>query len=291
MRSPKRRDTIRRMLSVIRAHPYVTALLLMAYSIAVTLPHESVQGWLGAHVVQPMGRGNFYLLMAMLGTLGLGVAGWLIARHLPHHPARPALRNYSLLTLALVLMAWRFLTVNNSELIHFGQYAVTGFVLMAWTLSVTETLSAVLLLGGIDEAHQYAVLHANWGIPYDFNDVVLDFLGGSIGVLLCLLWLRARPREGAAPLLRPGTLLLAITVLGGALLLLTNHAVVYQDPSRSDYLFAISRLPKQGFWFFDATWGPRTIHAIAPLEGPVLLLGLLFLYGQLDRKYQFGVAQ
>ena len=83
--------------------------------------------------------------------------------------------------------------------------------------------------------------------------------------------------------------MLGLTVAVGALLLLTNHALLYQDVQRSDYLFAISRMPPQGFWFFDPTWGPRSIHSLTPIEGPILLLGLLYLYSRLDRRYQFSL--
>lgn len=277
-------------LATIASHPWVTGLLLFIYSVAVTLPHEWVQSWLFVNAVRPLGSRTFYLVMAGLALAALASLGLVIARRLPRHAAPVALRHCSLLTLALILLAWRFLTVNNSELVHFAQYAVTGFVLMALTLSVTETLSFVLLLGGIDEAYQYAVLHSGWGIPYDFNDVTLDFLGGAIGVLLCLLYLDARPRPRSSFFslrLGPGAVLLGLIVAGSGLLLLTGHAVIYQDNSRTDYWFALSRLQFKDFWFFDATWGPRIIHPLAPLEGPILLLGLLLIYAQLDRRYQF----
>lgn len=276
-------------LAIFRSHPAATIILVLLYSIAVTLPHQPVQDWLVSNMLLPLGSKTFYLLMAGLAFSALCAAALLVTRRMPNHPARLAVRNFSILTLILILIAWRFLSVNNSELVHFPQYAITGFVLMALTLSVTESLSWVILLGGIDEAHQYAIIRPTWGIPYDFNDVTLDFLGGVIGVLLCLLWLKAIPRPKKSWLVGPGTILLGLTVAAGVLLLLTNHALLYQDVQRSDYLFAISRLPPKGFWFFDATWGPRTIHALTPIEGPLLLLGLLYLYSRLDRRYQFSL--
>ena len=110
-----------------------------------------------------------------------------------------------------------------------------------------------------------------------------------IGALLCLLWRRAVPRPQKSWRVGPGTILLGLTVAVGALLLLTNHALLYQDVQRSDYLFAMSRMPPKGFWFFDATWGPRSIHPLTPIEGPILLLGLLYIYSRLDRRYQFSL--
>ena len=276
-------------LAIFRSHPAVTVILVLLYSIAVTLPHQPVQDWLVNNLLRPLGSQTFYTLMAALGFIALTTAALLVTGRMPNHPARVGIRDFSILTLVLVLIAWRLLSVNNAEIVHFPQYAITGFALMALTLSVTESLSWVILLAGIDEAHQYAVLHPTWGIPYDFNDVTLDFLGGAIGVLLCLLWLRAVPRPSKSWRVGPGTTLLGLTVAVGALLLLTNHALLYQDAQRSDYLFAISRMPPKGFWFFDPTWGPRSIHPLTPIEGPVLLLGLLYIYSRLDRRYQFSL--
>ena len=283
------RQAVMPSLAIFRSHAAVTVILVLLYSIAVTLPHQPVQDWLVNNLLSPLGSQTFYTLMAALGFIALTTAALLVTRRMPNHTARVAVRNFSILTLVLVLIAWRWLSVNNSELVHFPQYAITGFTLMALTLSVTESLSWVILLGGIDEAHQYAVLHPTWGIPYDFNDVTLDFLGGTIGVLLCLLWLRAVPRPPKSWRVGPGTTLLGLTVAAGALLLLTNHALLYQDVQRSDYLFAMSRMPPKGFWFFDATWGPRSIHPLTPIEGPILLLGLLYIYSRLDRRYQFSL--
>lgn len=273
-----------------RQHRWLTAIALAAYAVAVTLPHQTVQDWLAIHLVQPWGRLTFYRVMAGLGAFGLLTVGAIAARRLPAHPARRELTVYSVLTLALVLLAWRFLSVNNSELVHFPQYALLGFVLMGLTLSVSESLSWVLLAGGVDEAYQYAVLKPGWGIPYDFNDVTLDFLGGALGVLLCLLWLQARPRRRPWGW-TPGVTLLGAAVLGGVLALVFDRALLYEDKQRSDYWFALSRLPLPDFWFFDATWGPRTIHTLKPWEGPLLLLTLLGVYSRLDAKFEFQVRR
>ena len=43
------------------------------------------------------------------------------------------------------------------------------------------------MIGGLDETNQYAVIHGDRGIPYDFNDVRLDLIGGMIGAMLSLL--------------------------------------------------------------------------------------------------------
>ena len=274
-------------LTILRARAGGSAFLLLLYSVAVTLPHQAVQDWLLVVAVKPLGAATFYRMMAGLAFSALTVAGLLAVRRLRQHPARKALSASSAFTLVLVLIAWRWLSVNNSELVHFPQYVVTGLVLMALTLSVTDSLSWVLLLGGIDEAYQYAVIHPAWGIPYDFNDVTLDLLGGAIGVLLCTFWLQAKRRSGGGWRLGAGSIALAVVVVAGGLMLATNQAVLYADPARTDYWFALSRLPVKGFWFFDATWGPRTIHALTPVEGPALLLGILFVYSRLDQWFEF----
>ncbi|MBY0506872.1 MAG: hypothetical protein K2X03_23330 [Bryobacteraceae bacterium] len=276
-------------LAAVRARPSITILLLALYTLAVTLPHQQVQDWLYVRVMRPLGLSNYYFLMATLACGSLAAAAWLVIRRLARHSERRTLMGYSAFTVFLLFVAWRFLSVNNSELVHFPQYAVFGFAIMALSLSVTETLSWVLLIGGLDEANQYAVIHGGWGIPYDFNDVMLDLIGGMIGVMLCVLWLKVSPRMRHW---RPGAgfVLLTCTVALGALMLLTDHALLYENKQRSDYWFALSRLAPKGFWFYDPTWGPRSIHALGPVEGPLFLAGLLFIYAWLDRRFEFRAA-
>lgn len=275
---------LRLILRAASQNPWVCYSLLAIYIPLVIFPHEWVQRMLGEWLVKPLGQGGFYRFMAGLGFLGIIAGGAFLWRGVRRHPWRSTILRYAALTLILVLLAWRLLSVNNSELVHFVQYAVPGFLLLALTGSVTHTLAWITLIGGLDEGYQYAGLHPTWGIPFDFNDVYLDLLGGVIGVLLAMVHMQplsARVNWWIAT--RPGVILLAAIAGGTGLLVLLGKVVLYQDNTKH-YWFALSRLKLPGFWFFDETWGPRTIHTLTPIEGPILILLTLFLYSRLDRR-------
>jgi len=260
----------------------LTALVL--YTPAVIVPHEAVQSIL-AHAIQPIGLRNFYAIAAIIGACWLAGLTVFFYRRLVAHPARRSLSAYWMLTTALMLAAWQMLSVNNSELVHFPQYAVSGFLLMLLTRHVTDTLCWVAIAGGLDEAYQYAILRPTWGIPFDYNDVYLDLVGGAAGCLLAAAVLRAIPATSGR-FRRPGILALTAIAAAGLALIPSGKLVAYQDQNQHHWI-AMSRLRPKGFWFFDATWGPRRIHTLEPWEGPLLIAATLAGFSLLDRRYRF----
>lgn len=249
-------------------------ILFLVYALAVTLPHEYVQD-LAGKLATSIGRANLYRFAAALAI----TLATLVTIQFLRRTRRPSLIIYWFATLLFIAATWATLTANNTELVHYPQYFVPGLLLFALTRSPLETLCWILLAGGCDEWFQYAVLHGGWGVPYDFNDVFMNLLGGALGMLFGLAYLPAEK-----PKARPASILVAAVLLSAVVLYFTGKLLLYQDPSNHDYWFALSRLKPQPFWFFDATWGPRTFHTLSPLEGPALLLATLALYSRLEER-------
>ena len=63
------------------------------------------------------------------------------------------------------------------------------------------------LLGAVDEGYQYWILHRDWGIYFDFNDVVINALGAGLGVVFLLATTDRSTLSVAPPAatLRPGS--------------------------------------------------------------------------------------
>ncbi len=270
-------------------HPKLGWAILFVYAAAVTFPHEEVQTLVGA-LANWTGRTNLYRIAA--GTslvLGL-VFSVIFVQQLRRHGSRRLIGAYWVATVLLILAAWNTLTANNTELVHYPQYFVPGFVLMALTLSPLESLAWIVITGGLDECYQYWALHGGWGVPYDFNDVCMDLLGGALGVVFAAAFLSCRARTSArGAWVKPGTVLLAAVVASGVVLSACGKMLLYEDKQNTEYWFALSRLKAQPFWFFDATWGPKTFHTLSPLEGPVVLIAVLGFYAVLSRKVVFAV--
>ncbi len=268
----------------------------MAYSTLVTLPHQPVQDFV-AWLVKELGRANVYRIAATVGLLIGAVLTWQLAGILKEkkteHGAFGMVARLWLLTFLLIAGTWAILTVNNTELVHYPQYLPTGLLVMALTGSPVETLAWVTLFAGIDEGFQYAYLHSGWGVPFDFNDIYMDLLGGALGMLLAAVILGPKmlspgeePRDWPQSLLRrPGVLLQLSIVIVSLTLLASGHLALYDEHSDPRHWFVMSRKIPKSFWFFDETWGPRTIHTLSPIEGPILIALTIAAYAILDRQF------
>lgn len=266
--------------------------ILFVYAALVTFPHEEVQTVVG-QIATVIGRPALYRIAAGLGAVLTAALTYAVFSRIRAHQLRATLTTYWTLTVLLCFGTWALLTANNTELVHYPQYFVPGVLLTALTLSPVEALAWITLAAGLDECWQYWGLHGGWGIPYDFNDILMDLLGGCLGVVFALTFLRTGPRTGASPaaflrrtITRPGAALYAALIATGLILYATGKLLLHEDKQNPNYWMALSRLAPQPFWFFDATWGPKTFHTMSPVEGPLVLFCVFLLYAVLSFKIE-----
>jgi hypothetical protein len=276
--------SIHKAFSWLRRNPRSSWTLLLIYALVVTFPHEQVQTLVN-DLAKLTGRTNLYRLAAAISVLCGAILTAAFAAELRRRTQRSILIAYWVATLLLILAAWRWLTANNTELVHYPQYFVPGAILMALTLSPVESLAWIVIVGGLDECFQYWGLHGGWAVPYDFNDVTMDFLGGALGVIFTLAFLQCQRRNAFKFAPKAGTAILLAIIAAGALLRASGKMLLYEDKQNHSYWLALSRLRFPSFWFFDETWGPKTFHTLTPIEGPLLLLVLLGLYAILEWKF------
>ena len=270
-----------KLLIALRRHPGWTWLGVVVYAATVTLPHENVQTWVG-QIAKRIGRHELYVVAG-----GIGIAGGLVLTLIVLRKAQERIvAVYWVLTMCLIIATWRLLTANNTELVHYPQYIPEGMALLVLTLSPAESLAWVILFGGIDEAFQYSILHGRWGIPYDFNDIYMDVLGGALGILIAARFLPVQQGRGSLKkiILRPGVVVILGIAAAGLVLLASGRMLLFKDAENTKYWFALSRMKHTGFWFFDETWGPHTFHTLSPIEGPLLILATLGLFAFLDAR-------
>jgi len=266
---------------------------LLAYAAAVTFPHENVQ-WLMNQIAIRITHTRLYEVSGAIGAVEVIVLTLIVVRRLRTQEPRAIMAVFWILTLALIGLARGAFTANNLELVHYPQYIPEGMALMALTLSPAESLAWVVILGGLDEAYQYAVLDWWRAAPYDFNDVYMDLLGGAAGVLLAMAYLRCTRRAAAAPTSpplwkRPGIVAI-LSILGvGIVLWASGFMLLFQDKSDTRHWFSLSRFRAPTFWFLVETNGPEKYHTLSPLEGPILILATIGLYALLDRRLRFQV--
>ncbi len=281
-----------RLLMAIHRHPRWSWAGLAAYAAAVTFPHENVQYVVNLIAIRFTHK-RLYQGSAAIALFEAALLTVILVRSLATQPERRRLGAFWILTGVLIFGTWRAFTANNVELVHYPQYFPEGVVLAALTLSPAESLTWVTLFGGLDECFQYWHLMGDKLVPFDFNDVYMDLLGGAAGVLFAMAFLhcKARPAgswSAGSVFSRPGMVTILGVVATGIVLWSFGLMQLYADKTKPHYWFALSRIKSPAFWVVVRANGPHPYHTISPIEGPILILATIALYGTLDRRLQIS---
>jgi hypothetical protein len=282
-------DFLRRFLVAMRLHKAWAWLGVCVYACAVTFPHQQVQNIVEV-IANRVTRKSLYQYSAAIALIEAAVLTLLFVRILRGQASRGWLMAYWLLSLGLITATWGMFTANNTELVHYPQYFPEGVALLALTLSPVESLAWIVVFGGLDEAFQYTFLVQGRPLPYDFNDVYMDLTGGAAGVVFAMGVLACKRRTDAASVLKtPGVVALSSIVAAGIVLWASGKMLLYEAPGSPNHWFSLSRLKTPTFWYFSPNiLGPHHFHELSPIEGPILILATIALYGVLDRALKIS---
>lgn len=252
----------------------ITPVLIIACWLATVLGHLEVSLWL-VHKRESEWLGPFryadFLPHAAIVT-GLALIAWQVKRAIGgrHHAA--TLAGWAL-WLAAAIAFDRLLMFSLPEYLHYPQYALlagltAGFIDPDRTrYAFGPVLLAVVLLGIADEVLQYAWITISYSDYLDFNDFVLNLLGGFMGLLLYYGFPREARIQPSKHDLRYGLAGFAALALA---LLTVAAAIQFADPTRP--LAFIERETSYGTWIP----GPRSgrYYVLPPAAGTVLLASL-----------------
>ncbi len=272
------------LISFLGRHRLINILTGACYYLATVLLHEEVSR-VSVWIQDKLTLRVYNNLITVIGVASIVAISAYIANRIRLSSDRYFRTIYLFITMSLVVISYTTLMVVNVEAIHFLQYAVLAIPVFAVTLHFGDTLFWTTLLGAIDEAYQYIVLK-NWKY-FDFNDIVLNLVGGAIGVILIYILLdykRISPDIKNRRWFRsPAIITSSILTVGSLLLYVTGLVRTYPGPDSKKAVILLSKeLPSKEFWI-SFKWG-KTYHILKPAEGIILCIVLIGIYYLIDYR-------
>jgi len=251
------------------------------YTIVVTT-HKQVGRFVAQNLDKPLGRDNYNLLVIVVGVSMLILVIGLLQkpfRKLLDSIEKKKVLIYLSLLIALIIAAVNIIMVVNVEIIHIAQYCVMAILIFPLVRSFNLTMVISTILGALDEAYQYWYLFPEKSDYYDFNDVIINFLGVILGLIIIrsqgiksmnysMLWYKS----GSFYLF----IVFAITSIFG---LSFGFISISPSSEESTALIELVREYKPGFWRIIP---PQVkFHVIRPLEFVILMLSLMGIFRKL----------
>jgi len=221
------------------------AAALFVLDIALHLPIEDVFDEVAR-------RYGFFWYDALAQRVFIALGVTLVAALWWARPARRlVVRRATIAVVVAILLAKGFLLVAAIENIHYPQYALIVIALARAGLALEPSWLIAVGLGIVDEYYQFVMLPRGTPNYLDADDIVLNAIGGVLGVIAVLAWFE---REPEAPLIPSSTasrlVLLAVVVA-------SIFVPVFRSP------------------FYNTTPGGRHFHLLTWFE-TALVLGTLW---------------
>ena len=265
--------------------PFLNALLVLIYYLLVVLPHETFGAWIARTLDKPLGRETYNLLIMGMGVAGFVAYLYLIWKGTKSKRYSKSTWMYLLLTLTLIVFCINVLMVVNVEMIHFVQYATFAVLIFPLFQNYQATLLYATLFGAIDEAYQYLVLAPEKSNYYDFNDVFIDMIGVTLGLILIRAY-GIRDKATTKPFYKRPVFIGLVSLLGIILFsYLQGWTSLHVDPNL-DIPFPLIKKMKPDFWTIIH---PNVkFHVVRPWEWIILTLGLWLVYRRIGK---FKIAE
>ena len=286
-RSPNPKTSLPRLRGRAGVGARIAPLLIVGYYLASVLGHLEISLWLVQRRESDL-LGSYKLadfLPHAGALLSAAVVIWqsLRARRGSNHALTLAAWAA---WLAAVIAVDRLLIYSFPEYLHYPQYALLAWMIARFVdpdrtaFAIGPVLLAVTLLGIADEALQFTWITTSYSNYLDFNDFLLNLLGGIAGLLIYYgfapgSWEKWTPGSrielGMTPA-RSSALygIFGFACLGTAMLLAV--AVIYVTSPDPKHLQPIERQPSYGTWIP----GPHAgrYYVLDPVTGTLLLAGL-----------------
>jgi len=273
---------IQSLYSYLTKNRWLNIIVAIVYYIIVVTTHKQVGRFVAQNLDRPLGRDNYNLVVTIAGIIALLVATALIQKRFRTELStleRHKISFYFVSLLGLILIAVNVIMVVNVEIIHIAQYCVMAVLLYPLLRNFNLVMVMTTLLGALDEAYQFWYLFPKKSDYFDFNDVIINFLG----VLLGLIILRSQGIKHAPnnrPWYRSSTFVISSSIIALTCIGLAAGWVSIAPPKGGEVaVVELVREYKPGFWRIIP---PQVkFHVIRPLEFVILIVFLMCSYRKL----------
>lgn len=257
-------------------------ILLIAYYILVVTTHQKVGRFVAQNLDIPLGRENYNLLVSAISIASLLLISAVLYKHLKAL-SKGGLQKvvaYSILTILLIVIILNTILVINVELIHVAQYCVLALLMYPLLLNFKEVMFLGTFLGALDEAYQYWILFPKKSHYLDYNDMILDFTGVVLGLVI-LRALNYTNMKVWHPLRSIGFLSIVIVAITAAVGGLTGNIHFSLVEGEVPGLKLVRQM-KPGFW---AEVPPKVkFHIVRIYEFVPIMIVLFITYFNLGNK-------
>ncbi len=256
---------------------------LLIYFLLVVLPHEKIGLWISS-LFNSATRNQYNNTILSLFIFIVIVCLYFIKPYFNRHPNK----SKALILLGVQVLfgfgCFYYLMIVNIEMIHIIQYAIFAMIAYPLIQNSFGVLLFTTLAGAIDEAYQYFYLSPERTDYYDFNDVIINMVGASTGLLIIYVFF---------PLLDKtkkwnSSLFLLYGLIGVLIYFAITFDYLWVYPTENSvHLYTFVREINPDFW----TFLPSGIvyHVIKPLEGMFVIFSLFIFYGILFKNSKSGI--
>lgn len=253
--------------------------LIILFFTASLLLHTTAEKPFVAYVTKWGNASLTNLLNIIFALLGIGLGVFLYKR-LKQSKAKFKLTSWAPVLIG-AFVSYMILMPYKSEGIHFVQFGLLAVLAQMYFKRSWISLNFVMILGIIDELYQYAYGNS---VYYDFNDIVLNFFGGCLGLLFYNAVTQHKDDTGNKAgwyfycVVLLSSLVIVIGYLSGVLCLYVDGGCDYSLFKWEDGRFT------KDFW--DSTdWGKQW-HRIKVWEGVFLIPLLPILFSPIFYRYK-----
>jgi len=260
----------------------LAVLLITVYYLLVVLMHEQISNFF-IQLVEGVKRNVYQRAVLSVGLVFLVIYVFFIIRNIIIRQWKRSIIFYLFFTLVFVVLSFQVIIVHNVETIHFAQYAGLAILLYPIVKRFGDTVFWCTILGAIDETYQYLVLNPLGTDYFDFNDIVLNLIGGGLGVLLLFSTgfyiFRTERKAWYKSLVNIALIVLTIAI---GILLLTSTIQYYPAEDGTAGHLILIKEQLDGFWKEVPSLNTR-FHVLRPLYGMIIIILLGLFYSSMDR--------